>query len=197
MFYGHVLLLTLSNILVQYPFKLFGLPTTWGAFTYPLIFILTDLTTRLKSAKQARKIIFQSMFPGLIISYFLASYVETHTQHWGDIFNTLHIIPLRIASACFVAYVLGQLMDIFVFQQYRNTTSWWVAPLLSMIIGNVLDTTLFFAIAFYHSTNSFLSHHWVTIASVDICFKIIVSIIGFIPLYGVILNKIGLKLTKK
>ena len=73
---GHILLLTLSNVLVQYPFELFGYHTTWGAFTYPAIFILTDLTTRLASAHQARAIVYRSMFPGLMISYCVASYVE-------------------------------------------------------------------------------------------------------------------------
>ena len=198
MFLYHVILLALSNILVQYPFELFGLHTTWGAFTYPAIFILTDLTTRLSKAKHARKIIFQSMFPGLLISYCLASYLENQdASQWSNIFGVVHIMPLRIALACFVAYVLGQLIDIALFQRYRNSSPWWIAPMLSTTVGNILDTALFFAIAFYHCSNSFLSAHWVEIAIVDVFFKITISLVVFVPLYGIILNRIGQKFIAK
>lgn len=198
MFFYHVFLLTLSNILVQYPFELFGFHTTWGAFTYPAIFILTDLTTRLFSAEQARKVIFQGMFPALIISYVLASFMEApKTDAWFDILGSIHIMPLRIAIACFVAYVVGQLLDVSVFQRYRAKSSWWVAPVISISIGNIVDTILFFSIAFYHCNNLFLSQNWIEIACVDIVFKIVISLIAFVPLYGVILNRIGLQFVKK
>jgi queuosine precursor transporter len=181
----HVLLLTLSNVLVQYPFDLLGFHTTYGAFTYPAIFILTDLTTRLTCANHARKIIFRSMFPGLIISYFVASYfAAADTQ---DLF-TLHIMPLRIALACFIAYVVGQLLDILVFQRYRNNTSWWLAPILSTTIGNVVDTIIFFSVAFYQCNDVFLRNHWLEIATVDIFFKIAISVLAFVPIYGFVLN---------
>ena len=105
----HVFLLTISNVLVQYPFDFLGFHTTWGAFTYPAIFILTDLTIRLSSANYARKIIFMSMFPGLVISYGVASYIEVaNRMRWQDIF-VIHPMPLRIAFACFFAYLVGQL----------------------------------------------------------------------------------------
>src|SRR5580704_2853111 len=107
----HIFLLTISNVLVQYPFDLLGFHTTWGAFTYPAIFILTDLTVRLSSAKYARKIIFLSMFPGLLISYGVASYIEVADRiRWQDMF-VIHPMPLRIAFACFFAYLVGQLID--------------------------------------------------------------------------------------
>lgn len=197
MFLYHILLLTLSNVLVQYPFELLGFHTTWGAFTYPAIFILTDLTTRLSTARHARRIIFQSMIPGLLISYFISSYLESHdSPSWSSIFGVLHIMPLRIALASFMAYVMGQLLDIMVFQQYRNNTAWWVAPVFSTTAGNILDTILFFFVAFYHCSNPFLSNHWLEIASVDMFFKITISLVAFVPIYGVILNKIGLNFTK-
>ncbi|MBL7481513.1 7-cyano-7-deazaguanine/7-aminomethyl-7-deazaguanine transporter [Legionella bononiensis] len=181
----HIFLITISNILVQYPIELLGFHTTWGAFTYPAIFILTDLTTRISSATTARNIIFRSMIPGLVISYSVASYLET--QNWNDFF-VLHLMPLRIAFACFIAYVVGQLLDIFVFQRYRANSSWWLAPTLSTTVGNFIDTILFFAIAFYHSSNPFLNQHWPEIAVIDIIFKILISLIAFVPLYGLILN---------
>ncbi|MDX2345764.1 MAG: 7-cyano-7-deazaguanine/7-aminomethyl-7-deazaguanine transporter [Legionella sp.] len=175
---AHIFLLTISNILVQYPFEIFGYHTTWGAFTYPAIFILTDLTTRLTSAKRARKIIYQSMLPGLCISYVIACYI-------GD---AGHVMPLRIALACFIAYVVGQLLDIFVFQRYRNQSAWWFAPVMSTIVGNSIDTLLFFSIAFYHCSHPVLSQHWPEIAVVDMMFKCLISLFAFIPAYGLILN---------
>lgn len=185
---GHVVLLTLSNLLVQYPFTILGFQTTWGAFTYPAIFILTDLTTRIAGANSARIIIFRSMIPGLLISYFIASSIE-ETRHWelAHLF-AFHSMPFRIALASFVAYALGQLLDIFVFQRYRNNYSWWLAPAMSTTIGNLVDTLLFFSIAFYHSTNLFLSQHWPEIACVDMLFKIAISLLAFVPMYGLFLN---------
>ena len=191
---SHILLLTISNLLVQYPFTLFGFHTTWGAFSYPAIFILTDLTVRLSDARYARAIIFRSMIPGLILSYLIASYIEAPN---GLDLSLIHIMPFRIALACFIAYVLGQVLDVTVFQRYRNQSSWWVAPILSSTVGNIVDTILFFAIAFYHCSNPFLSQHWVEIASIDLFFKIIISWVAFVPLYGLILNLIGLKFINK
>lgn len=195
MYLYHILLITLSNILVQYPFELFGCHTTYGAFTYPAIFILTDLTIRLYSTKKAKQIVIQSMFPALLISYILATSFEVHD--WPDIFNNIHMIPFRIAIASFLAYVLGQGLDIWVFQHYRNNHSWWVAPTLSTSIGNLFDTYIFFAIAFYHSSNAFLSEHWLEIAAVDVVFKIMISLVAFVPIYGVILDKIGSRLKRQ
>lgn len=186
----HVFLLTISNLLVQYPFNIFGFHTTWGAFTYPAIFILTDLTTRIASANIARKIIFRSMIPGLIISYVIASYIEdAGNLSLTNLFVT-HPMPLRIALACFVAYAVGQLLDIFVFQRYRNNPSWWLAPAISSTAGNLIDTILFFSIAFYHCTNPFLSQHWPEIACVDVFFKIVISWVAFVPIYGLFLNAV-------
>lgn len=194
---SHVLLLTISNVLVQYPFDILGFHTTWGAFTYPAIFILTDLTIRLSSAKNARKIIFRSMLPGLLISYAVASYIEApNGLSVSDIF-VIHTMPLRIALACFVAYVVGQLLDIFVFQRYRNKTAWWLAPTLSSTFGNLIDTVLFFSIAFYQCSNPFLSQHWTEIAIVDSVFKITFSLIAFIPTYGFVLSIVSSKFTKE
>ena len=181
----HICLIAISNLLVQYPFSILGYQTTWGAFTYPLIFIMTDLTTRLTSKDMARKIIFQSMLPGLIISYVITSAIETHQIL--DFYH-IHLMPLRIAFACFIAYTLGQLLDITVFQRYRNSSTWWLAPFLSTAVGNILDTLLFFSIAFYHAPNAFLSQHWPEIAATDMFFKIIISVIAFVPLYGILLS---------
>lgn len=192
----HVIILTASNILVQYPFAVLGFHTTWGAFTYPAIFILTDLTTRLSTAQHARNNILKSMLPALLISYSVASYLEvSHNGHWQAMFS-FHITPLRIALASFIAYVIGQLLDIIVFQKYRSQASWWLAPTLSSTMGNLVDTLLFFTIAFYHCSNPFMSQHWPEIAIVDSAFKISISLIAFVPAYGFILNSFGIQFRK-
>lgn len=179
----HVGLILLSNVLVQYPFQLFGLHTTWGAFSYPLIFILTDLTTRIYGGALARKVVFVSMLPGLLLSYLISSYFDATAS-----MSSLHIIPLRIACACFLAYVVGQLLDILVFQKFRENASWWVAPSISTIVGNFVDTILFFSVAFYDCSNPFLSAHWPEIALVDMSFKVLLSLFAFVPVYGIVLN---------
>ncbi|HAT1869054.1 7-cyano-7-deazaguanine/7-aminomethyl-7-deazaguanine transporter [Legionella pneumophila] len=194
---GHIFLITLSNVLVQYPFDMMGLHTTWGAFTYPAIFILTDLTTRIATANKARKIIMLSMVPGLIFSYLVASSIEAGNNLNGDSLSVLHLMPLRIALACFIAYVIGQLLDVTVFQRYRNQPAWWLAPTLSAVAGNFIDTVLFFTIAFYHCSDPFLSQNWPEIAMVDVFFKIIISLIAFVPVYGLVLSMLGVKSANK
>lgn len=180
----HISLIVISNILVQYPFQILGFHTTWGAFAYPLIFITTDLTTRLLGKMIARKIVFRSMLPGLVISYGLACFFNVDNYMLG-VFPEL---PLRIALACFCAYVSGQLLDICVFQYFRQNKSWWLAPALSASAGNLLDTFIFFFLAFYHCNNSYLNQHWIEIACVDFSVKMTFSLLAFIPLYGIILN---------
>jgi uncharacterized integral membrane protein (TIGR00697 family) len=194
---GHIFLITLSNVLVQYPFDMMGLHTTWGASTYPAIFILTDLTARIATANKARKIIMLSMVPGLIFSYLVASSIEAGNNLNGDSLSVLHLMPLRIALACFIAYVIGQLLDVAVFQRYRNQPAWWLAPTLSAVAGNFIDTVLFFTIAFYHCSDPFLSQNWPEIAMVDVFFKIIISLIAFVPVYGLVLSILGVKSANK
>lgn len=180
--FAHILILCLSNTLVQYPFVFGGFRTTCGAFSYPLIFILTDLSTRLLGQKQARRIILRAMFPGLLCSYLISNYFS-----YGALF-VMNNLALRIALASFCAYVLGQLLDIAIFQKLRHMPPWWIAPSVSLIFSNFFDTYLFFFIAFHHCSNEFLSAHWPEIAIVDLLFKLTVSLISFVPLYGVILR---------
>ncbi len=178
----HILIIAASNILVRYPFVLFGFHTTLGAFTYPLIFIITDLTVRILGRNEARKTIFRAMLPGFIISYVLSSLFSNNSL------LELNIIALRIAFGSFTAYVFGQLLDVTIFQKLRNNTEWWVAPLCSSVIGNIFDTYIFFSIAFYKSSDYFMATHWPEIALVDLGFKLIISIIFFLPIYGAVLN---------
>lgn len=138
----HIIIICLSNILVQHPFILLGFHTTYGAFTYPLIFILTDLTTRLLGQAQARKVILLAMLPGLACSFLISNYYSQ-----GDLLahNT---VALRVALASLSAYVLGQLLDITIFQKLRQRPQWWVAPSVATIFGNLFDTFCFFLLLF-------------------------------------------------
>jgi uncharacterized integral membrane protein (TIGR00697 family) len=101
---------------------------------------------------------------------------------------------LRIAFASFVAYFVGQLMDITIFAKLRRTRSWWVAPACSTVLGNLLDTAVFFGLAFYASNDLFMANNWPEIASVDYAFKLIVSLGLFLPAYGVLLKVLEHKL---
>ncbi|KTC68695.1 membrane protein [Legionella birminghamensis] len=180
----HIILLCLSNILVQIPMMIFGFHTTWGALSYPLIFILTDLTTRLAGSATARRIVFLAMLPGLCCSYLITNWFS-----YGSLWVS-NPLALRIAVASFSAYVVGQLLDIRFFQKLQRHSSWWLAPTVSSSVGNVLDTYCFFFIAFYQCSDLFLSGHWPEIASVDLIFKLLISIGSFVPLYGLLLSLI-------
>ena len=94
----------------------------------------------------------------------------------------------RIALASFLAYSVGQLLDVKVFDRLRQLKHWWVAPAGSSVFGNLVDTFLFFAVAFYASSDAFMAEHWVEIAWVDYGFKLAVNLALFVPLYGMLLH---------
>jgi len=190
----HLTVIAASNYLVQIPIKVFGYESTWGAFTFPLIFLATDLTVRIYGAAQARRIIFTAMLPALAISYVLSVlFYQTRFQGFSQLAE-LNIFVARIAIASFIAYTIGQLLDVTVFNKLRNTKSWWIAPAASTIIGGLIDTVLFFGIAFYQSTDKFMAANWTEIATVDYAFKLIISIALFVPAYGILMNQFSTKL---
>ncbi|WP_273858120.1 7-cyano-7-deazaguanine/7-aminomethyl-7-deazaguanine transporter [Photobacterium sp. GSS17] len=191
----HLLIIASSNYLVQLPFTVMGLHTTWGAFTFPFIFLATDLTVRIYGAAMARKIIFWVMVPALAISYLLSVlFFQGEFQGLSQV-GEFNLFVARIAIASFMAYLLGQIMDISVFNRLRQTRQWWVAPSCSTLFGNALDTIAFFAIAFYQSPDPFMAEHWVEIALVDYGFKLVISLGLFVPMYGVLLNYLIRRLT--
>lgn len=183
----HICILAFSNVLVQYPFTIFGLHTTWGAFSYPLIFVVTDLIVRILGARAARKVVLVAMIPGLLISYVLSNLFASDTLSWSQAW-LINGVALRIALASFTAYVLGQFLDIMVFVRVRQHYRWWVAPTLSSIFGNLFDTFCFFFVAFYHSSNHYMRVHWLEIATVDLGFKLLISVLSFVPIYGIFLG---------
>lgn len=184
----HITVIAASNYLVQIPFTLFGFNTTWGAYTYPFIFLVTDLTVRLFGAPLARRIIFRVMFPALIVSYLLSVlFVDGHFAGWQAL-TTPNIMVSRIVAASFTAYLCGQLMDITVFRRLMRLKAWWVAPAASAIFGTLLDTLVFFSIAFAGSSNAFMAAHWPELAAADYAFKLVFSLGLFVPLYGVLVG---------
>lgn len=127
-----------SNILVQF---LFGNWLTWGAFTYPLAFLVTDLMNRLYGVQAARKVVFSGFVVGIICSA-----IGTQIMLQGDGF-TYPAVTLRIALGSGVAFLTAQLLDVAIFDRLRDG-AWWRAPLASTLIGSSIDTALFFTIAF-------------------------------------------------
>ena len=162
--------------------------TTWGAFSFPFIFLATDLTVRLLGKQSARRVIAWVMLPALLVSYLVSTLFHEGSFNGWAALASLNLFVLRISVASFAAYAVGQLADIQVFDRLRRLPQWWIAPSASTIFGNLLDTLVFFSIAFWHSSNSFMAEHWVEIAWVDYVIKLAISLIFFIPLYGILLN---------
>jgi uncharacterized integral membrane protein (TIGR00697 family) len=173
---------------VQLPVTILGFHTTWGAFTFPFIFLATDLTVRVFGAPLARRIVLAVMGPALLVSYGISSlYYQGQWQGLAAL-GVFNLFVARIACASFMAYALGQILDVHVFNRLRQGRRWWVAPTVSTMFGNFSDTLAFFFIAFYHTSDPFMASHWVEIAIVDYSFKLIISTIFFLPLYGILLN---------
>ena len=191
----HLAIIASSNYLVQIPFELFGYHTTWGAFTFPFIFLATDLTVRIFGASLARKIIFLVMIPSLVVSYIVSVVFSQGSLKGVESLATLDLFVARIVIASLLAYLIGQALDIQVFNRLRQMKQWWIAPAASTVIGNGLDTLAFFGIAFYKSPDAFMATHWQEIALVDYGFKLIISLVLFIPMYGVLLSFLAKKIT--
>jgi uncharacterized integral membrane protein (TIGR00697 family) len=186
----HILIIIASNYLVQLPITLLGWHTTWGAFSFPFIFLASDLTVRLLGKSPARHVIARVMIPALLASYVVSVLFQEGTFRGLAALGEYNEFVLRISLASFLAYVLGQLLDIQVFDRLRQLRHWWIAPTASTVVGNLLDTFAFFSVAFWRSDNPFMAEHWVEIATVDYGVKLAVSLVLFVPLYGVLLRAI-------
>ena len=174
----HLLITTISNALVVFPITFFGYKLTWAAFVFPLVIVATDLTVRLLGKKIAQKTITYT-YPLAIIFSVLVVFFEK---------NSLSIAS-RVGFASATSYALGIMIDIFAFQRIRNNyKAWWIAPALSTIISNFIDTYTFFFTAFYNSKDKFMSENWIEIAFNQTILKILIGLIFFLPIYGFLLN---------
>ncbi|MBU5616340.1 7-cyano-7-deazaguanine/7-aminomethyl-7-deazaguanine transporter [Psychrobacter sp. TAE2020] len=193
----HIFIIAISNYLVQIPVGLFGFITTWGAITFPFIFLITDLTVRIFGQQLARRIIFFAMLPALVISYYFSVVFANGLFVGHEKLLDFNLFVFRIVLASFAAYVVGQLLDIQVFNKLRQLKTWWIAPLVSTFIGNLIDSLCFFAIAFYRSPDAFMATHWIEIGTMDYLFKMVMGVLIFLPLYGVVLAKLQKMLAGK
>ena len=174
----HISIITISNVLVSIPIEVYGFKITWAAFSFPLVVVATDLTIRLIGKTMAQKTITFS-FPFAIISSVLILYLE----------NNPVSVALRIGVASGLAYAIGVLIDIHAFQFIRQKySSWWIAPSLSTIVSNVIDSYTFFFTAFYNSDDSYMAQNWLEIAGTQTVLKILIGLIFFLPTYGILLN---------
>lgn len=186
----HIALIIASNYLVQLPILLLGWHTTWGAFSFPFLFLVTDLTVRLIGKQAARTVIARVMLPALVASYIVSVLFHDGAFTGWESLAAFNLFVFRISLGSFLAYALGQLLDVQVFDRLRRLRQWWVAPLAASVVGQAVDTLVFFSVAFWRSTDPFMATHWVEIAWVDYVIKIVVSTAVFLPLYGALLQSL-------
>ena len=162
-----------SNYLVQFPINYYGLSEilTYGAFSYPVAFLITDLANRFYGKFVARKIVYFGFFIGIIFTLLFST-------------DFADLISVRIAIGYGVAFITAQLLDIQIFDRLRKK-EWFIAPLTSSFIGSTVDTLLFFSISFYGS-----GVPWITLSLGDLAVKLFVSLLMLIPF------KILLKISK-
>ena len=167
------LVVILSNYLVQIPFEYFDLENilTYGAFSYPITFLITDLANRSFGKKIAKKIVYIGFILGVLLTLFVSTNFED-------------IISLRIAVGSGLAFFIAQNLDVIVYDKNRKNSKWFVAPLLSSVTGSSVDTFLFFSIAFYNTGIS-----WVTLALGDLIIKLLMALIMLVP-FRILLTKI-------
>ena len=153
-----------SNYLVQFPINYYGLSEilTYGAFSYPIAFLITDLANRFYGKFVARKIVYIGFFIGIIFTLFFST-------------DFADLISIRIAIGSGVAFITAQLLDIQIFDRLRKK-EWYIAPLTSSFIGSTVDTFLFFSISFYAT-----GVPWITLSLGDLAVKLFVSLLMLIP----------------
>ena len=173
-----IFIIVVSNILVSIPIDFYGFKITWAAFCFPLVIVTTDLTTRLLGKSLAQNIIGYS-FPFAILSSIILLYINDNPFS----------VSVRIGIASGIAYAIGVLIDINAFQFIREKYSkWWIAPALSTIISNIIDSYTFFFTAFYHSEDAYMAKNWLEICGTQTLIKILIGFIFFLPVYGLLLN---------
>ena len=166
------LVVVISNYLVQYPIQYFGLNEilTYGAFSYPITFLITDLANRAYGKLVARKVVYVGFTIGVLLTLFVST-------------NFSDIISIRIAIGSGVAFFIAQNLDVQIFDSLRKKI-WYLAPLTSSIIGSITDTFLFFSIAFYAT-----GIPWLTLALGDLAVKLFIALSMLIP-FRLLINKI-------
>jgi len=158
------LIVVASNYLVQFPIQYFGLSEilTYAAFSYPITFLITDLANRAYGKIVARKIVYVGFFIGVLLTLLIST-------------NFSDIISIRIAIGSGTAFFIAQNLDIKIFDMLRKKT-WYIAPLTSSVLGSIVDTFLFFSIAFYATDIP-----WISLALGDLTVKLVIALLMLIP----------------
>jgi uncharacterized integral membrane protein (TIGR00697 family) len=176
-----VIVITVSNALVAIPVEILGVKLTWAAFTFPLVILATDLTVRMLGKNIARATI-AAAYPIAIITSIAVVLAEGAPES----------VAMRIGFASATAYAVGTMLDVYVFQYFRENWSkqWWIAPALSTVVANIIDSYTFFAVAFNNSADEYMAANWMEIATSQAGLKIAVGLIIFLPAYGLLLRYI-------
>jgi uncharacterized integral membrane protein (TIGR00697 family) len=163
-----------SNYLVQFTIKYFGLQEilTYGAFSYPITFLITDLANRIYGKVAAKKIVYVGFLIGVLITLLISTNFED-------------FISVRIAIGSGTAFLVAQIIDVNIFDKLRENGNWYVAPLTSSLIGSAIDTFLFFSISFYKTDIP-----WTTLAIGDFIVKLLMAALMLIP-FRLLLKKIN------
>ncbi len=157
-------IVALSNYLVQFPIQYYELNEmlTYGAFSYPIAFLITDLANRSYGKNYARKIVYIGFIIGIAFTFFFSTNFED-------------LVSIRIAFGSGIAFIVAQLLDVQIFDRLRKK-KWFIAPLASSLAGSTIDTFLFFSIAFYST-----GIPWFTLSLGDLAVKIFVALVMLIP----------------
>ena len=165
------MIIIISNYLVQFPINKFNLQEilTYGAFSYPITFLITDLANRRFGKEKARKLVYFGFIVGILLTLFVSTNFED-------------IISIRIAIGSGMAFLVAQLVDVEIFQRLRNNV-WFIAPMTSSVFGSVIDTFLFFSISFLGTDVP-----WLTLAFGDLFVKLLMALLMLIPFRLLILK---------
>ena len=153
-----------SNYLVQFPINKYNLQNilTYGAFSYPITFLITDLANRRFGKDKARKLVYFGFTVGILLTLFVST-------------NFDNVISIRIAIGSGTAFLVAQLVDIEIFQRLRNKI-WFIAPMTSSVFGSIIDTFLFFSISFLGT-----GIPWITLAFGDLFVKLLMALLMLVP----------------
>lgn len=175
---AHIAIIALSNYLVQFKFDLAGHPLAVAAFTFPLVVVLTDLTVRLLGKETGRAVIGLAFIPAVFVSILVVLAGGAPSS-----------VALRIGLGSGVAYLVSNLLDVYVFQYLREKyATWWIAPALSCVVSTFFDTYAFFFTAFAGGQNEFMAANWHIVATNQSITKIVVSLLVILPAYGMLLS---------
>lgn len=183
---AHIIIIAISNYVVQFKIDVFGNPLAVAAFTFPLVVVLTDLTVRLLGKQTGRAVIALAFIPAILISMAVVKLGGAPDS-----------VAFRIGLGSGMAYFVSNLLDVYVFQYFREKyQTWWIAPTLSSIVSTFIDTFTFFGVAFAGGADEFMRNNWHIVATNNSISKIIVSLAVILPAYGILLNWLQNKVNK-